>query len=279
MSSISSPRCAGRSSTGRVPPGGLAAACRPLPPSTGDTLAMDTRPDAGPVAFICAMPMELRPLARKLTLHRAQIGDVRLHSGTLGGRAVVAVVTGIGPKRATAGTKRVLDAVDVDHVVVVGITGAVENITPIGTLILPEVVVNGATRPAFRAWSGWPEGPSWPQRPRPPLRSAPGRTPKRPFPARRFLMPAGPYRGSVSQVSSRFADLDGGANISSNRPSAVPRRSRGSSLSVGPRARIRTRDPRPSRAAPSPGRREGVEPLPVPGGRPAQSRVDRPPRR
>ncbi len=33
----------------------------------------------------------------------------------------------------------------VDHVIVVGITGALENETPIGTLVLPEVVVDSAS--------------------------------------------------------------------------------------------------------------------------------------
>jgi nucleoside phosphorylase len=91
------------------------------------------------------MPMEMRPLARKLSLHRTQIGGVTVSSGTLGGQEVVAIVTGMGPKLATEATSRLLDAVGVDRVVVVGITGAVENATPIGTLILPEVVVDGAT--------------------------------------------------------------------------------------------------------------------------------------
>jgi nucleoside phosphorylase len=43
-----------------------------------------------------------------------------------------------------------LDAVGVERVVVVGITGAVENETPIGTLVVPEVVVNSATGAEFR---------------------------------------------------------------------------------------------------------------------------------
>jgi nucleoside phosphorylase len=91
------------------------------------------------------MPMELRPLVKKLSLQKTQIDGVTVHSGTLGGREVVAIVTGMGTKLATEGTRRVLDAVPIDRVVVVGITGAVENDTPIGTLILPEVVVNSAT--------------------------------------------------------------------------------------------------------------------------------------
>lgn len=102
------------------------------------------------IAFICAMPMELEPLTAKLDLQESTIGDVTVQSGMLDGRRVVAIVTGMGIDLATAGTTRLLDAVTVEHVVVVGITGAVENETPIGTLILPEVVVNGATGAEYR---------------------------------------------------------------------------------------------------------------------------------
>lgn len=102
------------------------------------------------IAFICAMPMELEPITRKLDLHESRFGAVTAHAGTLGERRVVAIVTGMGTQLATDGTTRLLDAVQVDRVVVVGITGAVENETPIGTLILPEVVVNGATGGEYR---------------------------------------------------------------------------------------------------------------------------------
>jgi nucleoside phosphorylase len=106
---------------------------------------VDTSSAAGRIAFICAMPMELRPLARKLSLHRTRVGGVTVSSGTLGDREVVAIVTGMGPKLATEATCRLLDAVPVERVIVVGITGAVENDTPIGTLVRPEAVVDGAT--------------------------------------------------------------------------------------------------------------------------------------
>jgi nucleoside phosphorylase len=106
---------------------------------------VNTPPVAGSLAFICAMPMEVRPLARKLGLRKQRIGGAMVHVGTLGGRRVVATVTGMGTKLATEGTKRLLETVNVDRVVVVGITGAVENATPIGTLIVPAVVVNSAT--------------------------------------------------------------------------------------------------------------------------------------
>jgi len=101
-------------------------------------------------AFICAMPMELDPLVRKLDLEETSLGALTAHTGTLGHRPVVAIVTGMGTEFATQGTTRLLDAVEVERVVVVGITGAVENETPIGTLVLPELVVNGATGGEYR---------------------------------------------------------------------------------------------------------------------------------
>jgi nucleoside phosphorylase len=51
----------------------------------------------------------------------------------------------MGTQLATAGIEALLDAYAVDHVLVVGITGALENETPIGTMVLPEVVVDSAT--------------------------------------------------------------------------------------------------------------------------------------
>ncbi len=105
---------------------------------------------SGRIAFICAMPMELRPLVKKLRLEKAEIAGVPDRSGRIGDRDVVAFVTGTGTKLAREGTERLINAVQVDEVAVVGITGAVDDETPIGTLILPEVVVNSATGAEFR---------------------------------------------------------------------------------------------------------------------------------
>jgi adenosylhomocysteine nucleosidase len=92
------------------------------------------------IAFVCAMPMELRPLRRRLRLRKTGLG----YAGRIDDRGVIAVVTGMGTALADAATVRLLDAVDVEWVIVVGITGAIENDTPIGTLVVPELVVNGA---------------------------------------------------------------------------------------------------------------------------------------
>ena len=120
--------------------------------------------DVRPIAFVCAMPMELKPLTKKLALRKTTVEGVEVRSGTLAGREVVAIVTGMGTKLATQATEQLLNVLDVERVVVFGITGAVENDTPIGTLILPEVVVDSATgsehRPAPLG-AGTPHGKMW----------------------------------------------------------------------------------------------------------------------
>ncbi|HET8619803.1 MAG TPA: hypothetical protein VFM27_12635 [Acidimicrobiales bacterium] len=98
-----------------------------------------------PVAFVCAMPLELRPLAKRLGLRRSRVGGAPARTGTLDGRPVLAVVTGMGTRLAARGARRLLDAVTPARVVVVGICGAVDDETPIGALILPARVVDHAT--------------------------------------------------------------------------------------------------------------------------------------
>lgn len=92
------------------------------------------------IAFVCAMPMELRPLRRRLGLRRNGLG----YAGWIGDREVIAIVTGMGTALARAAVVELMDAADVEWVIVVGITGVIDNETPIGTLVLPELVVNGA---------------------------------------------------------------------------------------------------------------------------------------
>jgi nucleoside phosphorylase len=102
------------------------------------------------VAFVCAMPIELEPLVRMLSLDESEIDGGSFHTGAFEGRPVVAVVTGMGTELAAAGMTRLLARFDVAWVLVVGITGALESETPIGTLVLPEVVKNSETGAMFR---------------------------------------------------------------------------------------------------------------------------------
>jgi nucleoside phosphorylase len=102
------------------------------------------------IALVCAMPMELTPLRRKLGLIRSVVGTLEAHIGTLGPRPVVAIATGMGTRLATGRLECLLDGIAVERVVVVGITGAVSDETPIGTVIVPEVVVHGMTGDEYR---------------------------------------------------------------------------------------------------------------------------------
>jgi nucleoside phosphorylase len=99
----------------------------------------------GALAFVCAMPMELRPLAKRLDLERGTVDGVRVRSGDLDGRPVVAIATGMGTSLATRSTDRLLDVADVDRLLVFGITGAVDDVIAIGALVHPERVVNSET--------------------------------------------------------------------------------------------------------------------------------------
>jgi nucleoside phosphorylase len=116
------------------------------------------------IAFVFAMPIERAPLVRKLSLTETEIGGVPMHTGAIDGREIVAIVTGMGTDLATAGTQRLLDAVPVNWVLVVGITGALESETPIGALVNPEIVVNSETGREFRPTpliEGTPHGKMW----------------------------------------------------------------------------------------------------------------------
>jgi nucleoside phosphorylase len=99
-----------------------------------------------PIALVCAMPMEMRPLTKRLGLRKCQLDDGPGRVGTLAdGRPVVGIVTGMGTQLATSGMDRLFRAVSPTQVVVVGITGAVDDETPIGEVVLPERVIDHAT--------------------------------------------------------------------------------------------------------------------------------------
>ena len=102
------------------------------------------------VAFVCAMPMEARPLARRLGLSRSSVAGSPGYRGRVGPRGAVVVVTGMGPRLATAATQRLLAAVTPARVIVVGIAGALVERVPLGTVIVPEVVVDGDTGDEYR---------------------------------------------------------------------------------------------------------------------------------
>jgi nucleoside phosphorylase len=83
------------------------------------------------VAFVTAMDLELRPLARLLPPD-----------------AVTAVI-GVGPAAARRATESLLTRCAVDHVVVVGVAGGVDPELEIGELVMPKIVVDRETGATF----------------------------------------------------------------------------------------------------------------------------------
>ena len=96
------------------------------------------------VALLAPMRQELAPLVRRLSLRRAET-DGQVHIGMAGRVEVVAKLIGIGTEAAARATEKLLAATKVDHVMVVGIAGGVDSEQPIGALIAPELVVDGAS--------------------------------------------------------------------------------------------------------------------------------------
>jgi adenosylhomocysteine nucleosidase len=95
------------------------------------------------LAFLCAMPSELAPVAKELGLSRTAKDEP--YRGRVGDTDVLAAQIGIGPESARKATDALLASTPVDHVVVVGIAGALETSVPIGTMVHPELVVLGST--------------------------------------------------------------------------------------------------------------------------------------
>ncbi len=98
------------------------------------------------VAMLAPMVPELAPLKKKIPLERTDEGNgAYTHEGRVGDVRVVAVITGIGTEPARETTERLLDGIEVDHVMVVGIAGGMGPTVDIGDLVLPELVIHGDT--------------------------------------------------------------------------------------------------------------------------------------
>lgn len=91
------------------------------------------------------MDVELQPLVRLLALEQRGPG---VWEGTHDGVDVVALPTTIGMAAGAGAAQRIIE-LGVDHVMVVGIAGAIANETPIGLVLTPEVVVERATGRRF----------------------------------------------------------------------------------------------------------------------------------
>jgi adenosylhomocysteine nucleosidase len=100
------------------------------------------------VGLLAPMPSELKPVVQAMNLQRAE--GQKLYRGTVGGVEVFATRTGMGMQMAREATAHLLDEVDVDHVMVVGIAGGMGH-SKVGDVLFPEVVVNKHTRVQYKA--------------------------------------------------------------------------------------------------------------------------------
>ncbi|HLG00451.1 MAG TPA: hypothetical protein VI916_08260 [Acidimicrobiia bacterium] len=105
--------------------------------------------DGFTVGVFAPMPSELRPVVRAFGLDATRIGEIDAYVGTVAGTHVVAVTTGMGTALASAAADGLLEALAVDHALVVGIAGGVT--AQIGDLLVPETVVDGASGAEYRA--------------------------------------------------------------------------------------------------------------------------------
>jgi adenosylhomocysteine nucleosidase len=106
------------------------------------------------IALLAPMPSELRPLVKRLSLRRWTGGapggpggahEGKVYEGSIGGAPVIATTTGMGTAAAAEAARRILDGHEVDHVVVVGIAGGIDDRLKIGDVVVPRVVVDAAT--------------------------------------------------------------------------------------------------------------------------------------
>ena len=105
------------------------------------------------VLILAPMPLELDAVVAAFGLEPADGGVIL--TGRVGGSAVTALRTGMGPAPARRETERALDrggpgGPPVDHVMVVGICGGLDPDIPVGTVLRPDVVVDHATGARFR---------------------------------------------------------------------------------------------------------------------------------
>jgi nucleoside phosphorylase len=96
------------------------------------------------------MAMELKPIVKMLSARPSNVGGIKIFSGQHGGFEVVVSQIGVGPSVAATSTERLLDQLEVDHVVVSGIAGGIHSDSTIGAVIVPEVIVDVSSGREFR---------------------------------------------------------------------------------------------------------------------------------
>jgi len=86
------------------------------------------------------MQPELKAVVKSFGLKATSKDAVFPYAGTVGGWAVSALVTGMGPALGREATERALATGPIAHVMVIGIAGGLDPALPVGTLMVPSRV-------------------------------------------------------------------------------------------------------------------------------------------
>jgi adenosylhomocysteine nucleosidase len=114
------------------------------------------------ILVLAPMRSELRPVVRALSARRDRSADTLVYRARRHGRDVVAAPLGVGPAAARRATSTLLDGLGsgVDHVVVSGIAGGLDPAATVGTVLVPEVVIDLETDRELRPAPLGPRQPS-----------------------------------------------------------------------------------------------------------------------
>jgi adenosylhomocysteine nucleosidase len=91
------------------------------------------------------MTSELRPVVRYLKARRSTVGGTTFYTGRIGQIDVTVARLGVGPERARRVTEEALARFPVDHALVCGIAGGLDPDCTVGTVVVPEVVMDERT--------------------------------------------------------------------------------------------------------------------------------------
>jgi adenosylhomocysteine nucleosidase len=92
--------------------------------------------------LLAPMSSELRPVIKYTKARRSKVGDLTVYTGRAGEVDIVVAQLGVGPASSHRVTGRTLSHFPVDHVLVSGIAGGLDPDLTIGTVVVPEVVMD-----------------------------------------------------------------------------------------------------------------------------------------
>ncbi len=91
------------------------------------------------------MTVELKAVIKVVGARPSTADSVKIYRGHRGGVEVLAAQIGVGPAAAARSTERLLDQFTVDHVLLSGIAGGIDPTTSIGSVVVPEIMLDVAS--------------------------------------------------------------------------------------------------------------------------------------